>query len=58
MEVSQVKRRTAARVGFESPPRLAKDDKAEEEALARYRRVRDEIRQCVGQPSQAISNVR
>jgi len=29
---------------FDEPPRLAKDAKSEEEALARYRRVRDEIR--------------
>jgi arsenate reductase len=29
---------------FEDPPRLAKDAKTEEEALAHYRRVRDEIK--------------
>jgi len=34
-------------VGFDDPPRLAKDAKTEEEALAHYRRVRDEIRQFV-----------
>ena len=31
-------------VGFDDPPRLAKDAKSEEEALGHYRRVRDEIR--------------
>lgn len=30
-------------VGFDDPPRLAKDAKSEEEALKFYRRVRDEI---------------
>jgi arsenate reductase len=32
---------------FEDPPRLAKDAGSEEEALAHYRRVRDEIRDFV-----------
>jgi arsenate reductase len=31
-------------VGFDDPPRLAKDARSEEEALAHYRRVRDEIK--------------
>ena len=31
-------------VGFDDPPRLAKGAKTEQEALAHYRRVRDEIR--------------
>ena len=31
-------------VGFDDPPRLAKDAATEEEALGHYRRVRDEIR--------------
>jgi len=31
-------------VGFDDPPRLAKSARAEEEALAHYRRVRDEIK--------------
>ncbi|MGA2621003.1 MAG: arsenate reductase ArsC [Thermoguttaceae bacterium] len=31
-------------VGFDDPPRLAADAKTEEERLAPYRRVRDEIR--------------
>lgn len=34
-------------VGFDDPPRLEKDAKNEEEALAHYRRVRDEIRDFV-----------
>jgi arsenate reductase len=34
-------------VGFDDPPRLAKDARTEEEALTHYRRVRDEIRQFV-----------
>ncbi|MGD9872930.1 MAG: arsenate reductase ArsC [Kiritimatiellia bacterium] len=34
-------------VAFDDPPRLAKDAKTEEEALAHYRRVRDEIRAFV-----------
>jgi len=33
--------------GFEDPPSLAKDAASEEEALAHYRRVRDEIRDFV-----------
>ncbi len=31
-------------VGFDDPPRLAKDTRSEQEALDGYRRVRDEIR--------------
>jgi len=34
-------------VGFDDPPRLAAGAKTEEEALAHYRRVRDEIRAFV-----------
>jgi arsenate reductase len=34
-------------VGFDDPPKLARDAKSEEEALAHYRRVRDEIRAFV-----------
>jgi len=34
-------------VGFDDPPRLAKDAKSEQEALDGYRRVRDEIRTFV-----------
>lgn len=34
-------------VGFDDPPRLAKDAKSDEEALGHYRRVRDEIRHFI-----------
>jgi len=34
-------------VGFDDPPRLARDAKSEDEALEHYRRVRDEIREFV-----------
>ena len=34
-------------VGFDDPPKLAKDAKTEEEALSHYRRVRDEIRDFI-----------
>ena len=34
-------------VGFDDPPQLARDAKTEEEKLAAYRRVRDEIRDFV-----------
>ena len=34
-------------VGFDDPPRLAKNAKTEDEALAHYRRVRDEIKAFV-----------
>jgi len=33
--------------GFDDPPRLARNARSEEEALAHYRRVRDEIRAFV-----------
>ena len=41
-------------VGFDDPPRLAKSAKTEEEALAHYRRVRDEIRDFVQGLPQAV----
>ncbi|MDB5302617.1 MAG: arsC, partial [Phycisphaerales bacterium] len=34
-------------VGFDDPPRLAKDARTEEEAMNHYRRVRDEIRDFI-----------
>lgn len=34
-------------VGFDDPPKLAKEAKTEEEALSHYRRVRDEIKKFV-----------
>jgi arsenate reductase len=41
-------------VGFDDPPRLAKDAKTEEEALGHYRRVRDEIQQFVARLGEFI----
>ncbi len=58
MEVSEVKLRTGAQVGLENPPKLDKDAKSEEEALAHYRRVPDEICGFVEQLPQIITNVR
>ncbi|MDI6451045.1 arsenate reductase ArsC [Anaerobaca lacustris] len=40
-------KRKVIHVGFDDPPRLAKDAKSEQEALNGYRRVRDEIRTFV-----------
>ncbi len=42
-------------VGFDDPPRLAKQAKTEEEALGHYRRVRDEIRAFVERLEQTIA---
>lgn len=36
-------------VGFDDPPRLAKDARGDEEAMRPYRRVRDEIRAFIEQ---------
>jgi arsenate reductase len=41
-------------VGFDDPPRLAKDATTEEEALGHYRRVRDEVRHFIEQLDQYI----
>ncbi|HEY8750357.1 MAG TPA: arsenate reductase ArsC [Tepidisphaeraceae bacterium] len=41
-------------VGFDDPPRLARDAKSEEEALVYYRRVRDEIRRFIERFDQYI----
>jgi len=42
-------------VGFDDPPQLAREARSEEEALAHYRRVRDEIRQFVdGMPQNLL----
>ena len=41
-------------VGFDDPPRLAKDARSEEEALGQYRRVRDEIRHFIERIDQYI----
>ena len=45
-------------VGFDDPPRLAKDAKSEEEALSHYRRVRDEIRDFVQRLPEALKDRR
>lgn len=45
-------------VGFDDPPRLAKDARNEEEALSHYRRVRDEIRAFVERLPDAIADER
>ena len=42
-------------VGFDDPPRLAKDARSEEEALSHYRRVRDEIKSFVQRLPQALT---
>jgi len=34
-------------IGFDDPPRLARDARTEEEALVHYRRVRDEIKKFI-----------
>ncbi len=43
-------------VGFDDPPRLAKQAKTEEEALTCYRRVRDEIKLFVEKLPQILKN--
>jgi arsenate reductase len=42
-------------VGFDDPPRLAKSAASEDEALAHYRRVRDEIRAFIETLPEALS---
>ena len=41
-------------VGFDDPPKLAAGDDMEEEAMAHYRRVRDEIREFVEKLPQVL----
>lgn len=41
-------------VGFDDPPRLAREAKNQEEALGHYRRVRDEIRAFVERLPEAL----
>jgi arsenate reductase len=41
-------------VGFDDPPRLAKEAATEEEAMGHYRRVRDEIRKFVESLPEAL----
>jgi arsenate reductase len=43
--------------GFDDPPKLAANAQTEEEALAHYRRVRDEIRAYVETLPEALLNV-
>lgn len=43
-------------VGFDDPPALAREAKSEEEALAHYRRVRDEIRAFVERLPEALKS--
>ncbi len=43
-------------VGFDDPPKLARGAKTEEEALAPYRRVRDEIRMFVEKLPMVLGN--
>jgi arsenate reductase len=43
--------------GFADPPRLAASARSEEEALAHYRRVRDEIRQFVESLPKSLSGL-
>ena len=45
-------------VGFDDPPRLAKTASSEEDTLAVYRRVRDEIRAYVMQLPEALAEKR
>ncbi len=45
-------------VGFDDPPRLAKEARTEEEALDHYRRVRDEIRKFVETLPESLTAVR
>jgi arsenate reductase len=48
---------TVVHRGFDDPPRLAANAATEEEALAHYRRVRDEIRAYVETLPEALVNV-
>jgi len=41
-------------VGFDDPPKLAKDAKTEDEAMGHYRRVRDEIKAFVQNIEQTL----
>lgn len=46
----------ATHVGFDDPPRLAKEAATEDEALSHYRRVRDEIRAFVETLPEALGS--
>jgi len=41
-------------VGFDDPPRLARDASNDEEAMPHYRRVRDEIRDFIASIDTAL----
>ena len=43
-------------VGFDDPPRLAREAKSEDEAIQHYRRVRDEIRDFVATLPEALES--
>jgi arsenate reductase len=43
-------------VGFDDPPKLALSAKSPEEALAHYRRVRDEIKAFIGTLPESLSS--
>ncbi len=47
----------AVHVPFDDPPKLAEDAASKEEALAHYRRVRDEIREFVERLPEAIAEI-
>jgi len=51
-----LKRSPVVHVGFDDPPQLAADAKTDEEALAHYRRVRDEIRAFVEALPEALDS--
>jgi len=42
-------------VGFDDPPRMARNSRTEAEALAHYRRVRDEIKDFVGKLPEVLT---
>ena len=48
-------RTAVVHVSFDDPPRLARDAATEEEALAHYRRVRDQIREFVATLPEALA---
>ena len=45
-------------VGFDDPPRLAKDAASDDEAMPHYRRVRDEIRSFIERLPDAVGGPR
>lgn len=45
-------------VGFDDPPKLAREARSPEEALNHYRRVRDEIRAFVSRMPEALAQAR